>query len=800
MIPRRFFRALTDGILLERPLVLKPACRCVSKFQQPLSSTSLTSQQSRSGSSASSTRWKARQAKDPYAREARVAGLQSRAAFKLLQINDKNRIFKEGQTVVDLGYAPGSWSQVAANRTAPGGRVIGVDVLPAQPPKGVSTIQGNFLSPDIQNEVRAYVQDYDRGRAKKKPILSEDDTESEILDQQGYIDMGRSQEVDQEQEDDPWASDEPDQIYAGPQMDTRSQKQRDRERGWVVDVVLSDMSEPWDQTSGLWVRSVSNAYHRMMNTSGMAFRDHAGTLLFCFDTLRTGGSFVCKFYQGNEDRLLEKKLKRLFVRVHREKPQASRQVCPTSPSSNTSFPADNDKESREGYFICLKRKESATKEDVFSENKTRVSTSPNCSTTMSDWSKTSNLPRSCIHPRQHTISFRVPTANLLQLHVDAERASILYPFHALHRESSCICPSRVPTPKDIRSSSSNNKQVERERTEIFATFTTFKPNPTALAETEFARLLQHLHCQWGTEMWQNRKVYEISGMGTTAYFSIWTDRAAFNKARKNGANTLPRTIVDISIHAERTLPKSGSKERRGAQGPACSLGIDASAAKTVTAGASAATASPAAVRHQPTLASRQVLDWFHCISEPLHSITSPFLYPAAFFIMDALVAQHSSSAHEDDSYAQDLEDDLSLANGTPTLSLKFAMPPISNPSSWLRAMTDDRSNPNCPIKIAHGTTTLAFRFQGGIIVATDSRATAGDWIASQTVKKVIEINSALLGTMAGGAADCQYWLAYLGMQCRLYELRNKRRISVAAASKILANLVYSYKGMGLSMV
>ncbi len=84
-------------------------------------------------------------------------------------------------------------------------------------------------------------------------------------------------------------------------------------------------------------------------------------------------------------------------------------------------------------------------------------------------------------------------------------------------------------------------------------------------------------------------------------------------------------------------------------------------------------------------------------------------------------------------------------------------------------------------------------------MATDSRATAGNWIASQTVKKVIEINSDLLGTMAGGAADCQYWLAWLGMQCRLHELRHKRRISVAAASKILANLVYQYKGMGLSM-
>jgi 20S proteasome subunit beta 5 len=57
----------------------------------------------------------------------------------------------------------------------------------------------------------------------------------------------------------------------------------------------------------------------------------------------------------------------------------------------------------------------------------------------------------------------------------------------------------------------------------------------------------------------------------------------------------------------------------------------------------------------------------------------------------------------------------------------------------------------------------------------------------------------MLGTMAGGAADCQFWLGYLGMECRLHELRHKRRITVAAASKILANIVYSYKGMGLSM-
>lgn len=166
--------------------------------------------------------------------------------------------------------------------------------------------------------------------------------------------------------------------------------------------------------------------------------------------------------------------------------------------------------------------------------------------------------------------------------------------------------------------------------------------------------------------------------------------------------------------------------------------------------------------------------------------------------MDALVAQYSKPAYSAESQAEEQEE-LDFTQDMPALSLKFAVPPVAQPSAWLRAATDDYANPNCPIKIAHGTTTLAFRFQGGIIVATDSRATAGNWIASQTVKKVIEINNCLLGTMAGGAADCQYWLAYLGMQCRLHELRQKRRITVAAASKILANIVYSYKGRGLSM-
>jgi 20S proteasome alpha/beta subunit len=67
------------------------------------------------------------------------------------------------------------------------------------------------------------------------------------------------------------------------------------------------------------------------------------------------------------------------------------------------------------------------------------------------------------------------------------------------------------------------------------------------------------------------------------------------------------------------------------------------------------------------------------------------------------------------------------------------------------------------------------------------------------VKKVIEINPYLLGTMAGGAADCSFWQRVLGMECRMFELRNGKRITVKAASKILGDIMYNYRGNGLSM-
>lgn len=99
----------------------------------------------------------------------------------------------------------------------------------------------------------------------------------------------------------------------------------------------------------------------------------------------------------------------------------------------------------------------------------------------------------------------------------------------------------------------------------------------------------------------------------------------------------------------------------------------------------------------------------------------------------------------------------------------------------------------------HGTTTLAFIFKGGVLVATDSRSTMGAYISSGTVKKVIEITPYILGTMAGGAADCEFWERNLGRQTRLYELENRERISVTSASKLLASVLHRYSGMGLSV-
>lgn len=101
------------------------------------------------------------------------------------------------------------------------------------------------------------------------------------------------------------------------------------------------------------------------------------------------------------------------------------------------------------------------------------------------------------------------------------------------------------------------------------------------------------------------------------------------------------------------------------------------------------------------------------------------------------------------------------------LSDELRVPPVERPFAFLNDAFAGRPEKD-RIRFAHGTTTLAFSFQGGIIVAVDSRASMGQYIGSGTVKKVIEINPYLLGTMAGGAADCSFWERDLGRRCKLY--------------------------------
>lgn len=151
--------------------------------------------------------------------------------------------------------------KVAVTRTQPGGRVLGVDIIPAQPPKGVSTIQGNFLSPGIQKYVREFLRDPKRGRPlsqKTSSVLDTRDIDTRDVMNQQYIHRINNLATKD--------GSEPADL-GDPALER------------TVDVVLSDMSAPWVQTTGFWKRSLSDPYRRMMNTSGLSFKDHIGSMV-----------------------------------------------------------------------------------------------------------------------------------------------------------------------------------------------------------------------------------------------------------------------------------------------------------------------------------------------------------------------------------------------------------------------------------------------------------------------------------------------------------------------------------------
>ena len=160
------------------------------------------------------------------------------------------------------------------DRTFPNGRVLGIDIIPAQPPKGVSTIQGNFLSPSVQEEVKKFLRESNRGRIRQELSFMAEGPEHQMTEEdleqssRSYFELEQKADVGTLSNADDIAQD----MYGG-----RS-KNGDMGTG-MVDVVLSDMSEPWEQTEGFWKRSLSDPYYRMMNVSGVSFRDHAGSMV-----------------------------------------------------------------------------------------------------------------------------------------------------------------------------------------------------------------------------------------------------------------------------------------------------------------------------------------------------------------------------------------------------------------------------------------------------------------------------------------------------------------------------------------
>lgn len=193
----------------------------------------------------SSTRWLERQLNDPYVKQAKREGYRSRAAYKLIELDDKFQFLKPGKLVLDLGAAPGGWTQVAVSRVRSADqepRVIGVDLLSMDPIAGAMFMQMDFMDNSAPHQIRRHLP--------------------------------------------------PDMTKKG------------------VDVVLSDMAP---------------------NTTGHSATDHLRIIglldaayQFACETLRPGGTFVAKVFQGGTEKELLARMKRDFTSVKHAKPKSSR--------------------------------------------------------------------------------------------------------------------------------------------------------------------------------------------------------------------------------------------------------------------------------------------------------------------------------------------------------------------------------------------------------------------------------------------------------------------------------------------
>ena len=103
--------------------------------------------------SKSSSEWLARHVSDPFVKKAQLEGYRSRSAYKLTELNDKDRLIRPGMRIMDLGSAPGGWSQVAGKLVGAKGRVLATDILPMEPIKNVDFVQGDFTDEKVVAEL-----------------------------------------------------------------------------------------------------------------------------------------------------------------------------------------------------------------------------------------------------------------------------------------------------------------------------------------------------------------------------------------------------------------------------------------------------------------------------------------------------------------------------------------------------------------------------------------------------------------------------------------------------------------------
>lgn len=277
--------------------------------------------------SGSKERWLQRQQNDVYSREAKIQNLRSRAAFKLIELDEKFKLFNKdlAQNVLDLGFAPGSWSQIARRRTNPESVILGVDILPCKSIDGVNAIQANILSKKTHDLIRLFFNE---------PLKL--NTEDNLDEQKGYFTK------DYMNEKTSYSTIEANQIN----------------KIYPVDVIISDMyvPSPKDFTDSQQMNNLTNMpYYRLMNTSGVAIRDHLRSIDLCdaalvtaIDLLRSNGTFACKLYTGKEEHLFKKRLEKVFKKVRKFKPISSRT------------------ESKEVYYVGLDKKKIIDKIDVFS--------------------------------------------------------------------------------------------------------------------------------------------------------------------------------------------------------------------------------------------------------------------------------------------------------------------------------------------------------------------------------------------------------------------------------------------------